>query len=240
MKNEYSAKSSVEEIRLRFDNDVDRFSDLETAQQTVIDAQYCLELITEAVWHVTPKAKSSLDIGCGAGNYSLKMLQKLPGLNCTLIDLSLPMLNKAKERISKETSGTVTILQADIRAVELPEEEYCVVVAGAVLHHLREDSEWELVFNKIYRALKPGASFWICDLIDHDVPGIQELFKTVYGNYLKDLGGNDFKEKVFDYIGKEDTPRSISYQMELMKKIGFRQVEVLHKNSCFAAFGGIK
>lgn len=240
MKEKQITKSSVEEIRSRFDNDVQRFSNLDTAQRTVIDAQYCLEIITEAVRHLTPNAKSSLDIGCGAGNYTLKLLQKLPSLDCTIIDLSLPMLLKAQERVSQETTGTVKIIQSDIRDIELPENEYCVAVAGAVLHHLREEAEWELVFNKVYRALKPGASFWICDLVRHDVPAIQTLFENVYGDFLMELGGNDFKENVFDYIEKEDTPKSVNYQLELLKKVGFRQVEVLHKNMCFAAFGAVK
>jgi len=240
MKEEYSEKSTVQEIKARFDQDVERFSSLDTAQQTVIDAQYCLEIITDAVRHVTPKAKSLLDIGCGAGNYSLKMLQKIPDLNCTLIDLSLPMLQKAQERISQETTGSVQIRQADIREVELPENEFCIAFAGAVLHHLRAESEWESVFDKIYRSLKPGASFWICDLVSHDEPGIQQLFENNYANFLTGLGGADYKDHVMAYIKREDTPRSVFYQLELMKKVGFRQVEILHKNSCFAAFGGIK
>lgn len=240
MKEEYSKKSTVEEIRTRFDQDVERFSSLDTAQQTVVDAQYCLEIITEAVRYVTPNAKSLLDIGCGAGNYSLKMLQKIPGLDCTMVDLSLPMLQKAKERISQETTGFVRILQADIRDVELPENEFCIAFAGAVLHHLRAESEWESVFKNIYRALKPGASFWICDLVSHDEPGIQQLFEINYAEFLTGLGGADYKDHVMAYIKREDTPRSVFYQLDLMKKVGFRQVEILHKNSCFAAFGGIK
>jgi tRNA (cmo5U34)-methyltransferase len=240
MKVDYSSKSSIEEIRARFDGDVERFSSLEGGQQTVIDAQYCLEIITEAVRCVTPEAKTLLDIGCGAGNYSLKMLEKIPGLECTLIDLSMPMLLKAQDRVSKETAGDVRILQADIREIELQEAEYCIAVAGAVLHHLRAESEWEMVFSKIYKSLKPGASFWICDLVSHDVPALDQLFKNVYGNYLRDLGGDDFKEKVLAYIEKEDSPRSIYFQMDLMKRVGFKHVELLHKNACFAAFGGIK
>ena len=54
------------------------------------------------------------------------------------------------------------------------------------------------------------------------------------------MGGPGYSGKVFDYIDKEDTPRSLTYQMDLMKKAGFRHADVLHKNSCFAAFLGIK
>ena len=47
-------------------------------------------------------------------------------------------------------------------------------------------------------------------------------------------------EHVFGYIAKEDTPRPLVFQLELLRAVGFSDVEVLHKNSCFAAFGAVK
>ena len=65
-------------------------------------------------------------------------------------------------------------------------------------------------------------------------------FWEKYGDYLESVGGNDFKSTIFDYIELEDTPRSLFYQLDLMKKVGFKNMEILHKKSCFAAFGGIR
>ena len=233
-------KATNDEIRSRFDNDVERFSNLETGQLTTLDASFTMELCTDAAKAVTPGATNLLDIGCGAGNYSLKMLSKLPDLNCTLNDLSLPMLEAAKKRVSTSTKGTVTTIQMDMRELDLEPGSYDIVLAAATLHHLRDDDDWENVFTKIYEALTPGGSFWISDLISHDSTALNELFKTYYGDYLESLDGPVFKKKVFDYIEYEDTPRSIEFQLDLMKKVGFRNVEILHKNLCFAAFGGMK
>ncbi len=146
-------KSTIEEIRERFDNDVERFSNLDTGQVSTIDADISLELITEAAKSIKPKALNILDIGCGAGNYTLKMLSKLPNLNCTLIDLSKPMLDRAFERVSDKTTGHVVIIQGDIRDVELPANHFDIILAGAVLHHLREESDWEFVFAKLHHIL---------------------------------------------------------------------------------------
>jgi tRNA (cmo5U34)-methyltransferase len=44
------------------------------------------------------------------------MLSKMPNLNCTLLDLNKPMLDKAIERVSKQASGEVTTMQSDIRS----------------------------------------------------------------------------------------------------------------------------
>jgi len=235
-----TSKSTVDEIRKRFDNDVERFANLDTGQQTVIDAVLSLELITDAASYVNPEATQLLDIGCGAGNYTLKMLQKVAGLNCTLIDLSDPMLQKAKQRVEQQTSGEVEAIQADINEISLPAEKFDIVLAGAVLHHLREEADWERVFLAIYHSLKPGGSIWICDLVAQDHPEVEKLFQQNYSQFLTALGGQEFKDKVFAYIDKEDTPRSVTFQLEMLKKVGFRVTEILHKNSCFAAFGAIK
>jgi len=234
------SKSSVEEIRLRFDREVERFSNLQSGQVATIDAPLSLALISEAAAAVTPPATSLLDVGCGAGNYSLKILEKLPNLDVTLIDLSRPMLDRAGERVGQATDGKVTILQGDIRELNVGKARYDIICAAAVLHHLREDSEWHSVFTKFHAALKPGGSLWISDLIEHSDPRVQALMWVRYGTYLAQLKDETYRDEVFRYIAREDTPRPLMYQLDLLRSVGFGNVEILHKNSSFAAFGAIK
>ncbi len=233
-------KSSIEEIRTRFDNDVERFSNLSTGQVAAIDAPLMMELITQAAVAFTPNIRKVLDIGCGAGNNTIKLAQSVAPFDADLVDLSLPMLEKARERVSEVNGGEVRIFQADFREVDLPEGEYDVILAAAVLHHLRYDADWESAFEKIYRLTAPGGSVWITDLVSHETESVQDLMWKRYGEYLSALGGEDYRKKVFAYIEKEDSPRPVTYQLELLRKVGFKHVELLHKNSCFAAFGGCK
>ena len=80
----------------------------------------------------------------------------------------------------------------------------------------------------------------ISDLVTQESDAVHAYVWERYGEYLESIGGTDYRQKVFDYIQKEDSPRSVTYQLDLMKRVGFRQVEILHKNMCFAAFGGIR
>ena len=233
-------KSTVTEIKERFDHDVERFSNLETGQLSTIDATISLELITESAKRMVPAAENLLDIGCGAGNYTLMMLTKIPGLRCTLVDLSQPMLDKALERVTAKTNKAVTIFQGDIREVELQENFYDIILAGAVLHHLRDDKDWETTFQKLFKLLRPGGCFMISDLIMQDTAILNDYTWERYGDYLEKLGGAAYRKKVLDYVAKEDSPRSMNYQLALMKQVGFSKTEILHKNMCFGAFGGIK
>ena len=241
MKIPLSQKSTTDEIRDRFDKDVDRFSSLETGQSSTIDAPLAMELITQAAIVATPVIGRSLDIGCGAGNNTLKLVREYSGtFDCDLCDLSEPMLKRAEERVGLETKGAIRTFHGDVRDLPLPASNYDVILAAAVLHHLRDDEDWESTFKKIYGLLRPGGSFWITDLVTQEKESVRELMWKKYGDYLTELGGEDYKDNVFAYIDKEDSPRPVTYQLDLMKKVGFQHVEILHKNACFAAFGGIK
>src|SRR5690606_35535666 len=61
-----------------------------------------------------------------------------------------------------------------------------------------------------------------------------------YGDYLEGLKGKKYREDVLAYVAREDSPRSINYQRDLTKKVGFKNTEILHKNMCFGVIGGIK
>src|SRR3954464_7821612 len=194
-----TTKSTPAQIRERFDNDVERFSNLSTGQSAQIDSPPILDLISSSAPATNPSATHLLDVGCGAGNYTLKLLQKLPNLNITLIDLSQPMLDRAVQRIRPSTTGTITPMQGDIRDLELPHNQFDIILAAAVLHHLRGDEEWRAVFRKFHAALKPKGSLWVSDFISHQLPQVQQIMWQGYGQYLTSLKDEKYRDHVFAY-----------------------------------------
>jgi tRNA (cmo5U34)-methyltransferase len=61
-----------------------------------------------------------------------------------------------------------------------------------------------------------------------------------YGDYLAAFKGEQYRDQVFAYVDREDSPRPLLFQCELLRKAGFREIDILHKNTCFAAFGARK
>lgn len=113
----------------------------------------------------------------------------------------------------------------DIRNANLKENHFDIILAGAILHHLRDYNDWLTTFSRIFNLLKSGGCFMISDLIVHDSETINEYIWNIYGDYLENIGGVDYRKKVLDYIEKEDSPRSLNYQLELMKKVGFKRLK---------------
>jgi tRNA (cmo5U34)-methyltransferase len=233
-------KSTLEEIRNRFDQDVERFSNLETGQQATMDARLVLDLVAEtAARHLQPGA-SVLDIGCGAGNFTLRIMQEVGPFHSSLADLSRPMLDRAEQRVRGQGAASVTTYRSDLRSLPFSGASFDCILAGAVLHHLRDDDDWRSAFASFYAWLKPGGRLYVSDLCYFDVPDAQDVMWKRYGDYLESLGGEDYRVKVFDYIEREDSPRSLSFQLDLLRTSGFSRYDVLHRNSVFACYFGVK
>lgn len=228
-------KSTIEQIRQRFDGDVERFSKLEMGQQAAMDAAVILDVVARsAACHIRPEGKL-LDLGCGAGNFTLRVLGQVSPLDCVLVDLSRPMLERAEQRVKAATSGNVQTIQSDMRLLSFNPGSFDLILAGQVLHHLREKVEWETMFARFHEWLRPGGTLFVADFVAYDDPAIQELMLTRYAEYLVSLGGQEYRDKVLAYCDAEDSPRSTKYQFDLFAKAGFTEFDVLHKNALFAA-----
>ena len=95
------------------------------------------------------------------------------------------------------------------------------------------------MFQKIFKALRPGGSFWINDVIIHEHDDINKIMHEYWKDeMIENLGVEATTANIKQYE-KEDTPQSLNYQLELMQKVGFKETHVLHKHFCFAAFGSM-
>src|SRR5215471_8368765 len=86
----------------------------------------------------------------------------------------------------------------------------------------------------------PGRSLWIFDLVSHEIDAVQGIMWKCYGDYLAVFKGAQWCDYVFACVEHKDSPRLVLLQCELLRKEGFREIDSLHKNTCFAAFGASK
>ncbi len=241
-------KSTVEEIRARFDADVERFSNLDTGQVTAIDSPLGMELCAElAVECLGSEPGAILDLGCGAGNYSLRLLQRLEAADrpaprsISLNDLSLPMLQRAELRLREAGYvGEIELIHQDLREIRMANGQFDAIMAASVLHHLRADSEWDETFESCYRWLRPGGGLFVYDLVSFANALTQGVMDRRYADYLEGINGSDYRDHVLAYIAKEDTPRPLSWQLERLRAAGFSQTDVVHANGPFAVYAAWK
>ncbi len=228
-------KSSPEELREQFNRDVERFVNLEMGQTSTMDSKLAIDLIEKSIGALNPGALSMCDIGCGGGNFALRVLRQFPSIKVSLIDLSPNMLERAAQRIRDLQGNVVSITEGDIRSIELKESSFDIITAAAVLHHLRSREEWKNVMEKIYRSLKSGGTFWMWDLVRYEEKNLQAIQYERFSEYLLKQGGQEYQRMILERIDQSDTPESTAFIQRLLWQIGFREVDILHKNAVFAA-----
>ncbi len=63
-----------------------------------------------------------------------------------------------------------------------------------MLHHLRDDQDWEDSFKRIYKLLKPEGALLISDMVHHENEKVHTAMWEKYGEHLKSIGGEDYKQ----------------------------------------------
>ena len=77
-------------------------------------------------------------------------------------------------------------------------------------------------------------------MVSHEIDAIEDILRARYGDYLGAMKGSSYRDHVFRYIEQEDSPIPITRQSDLLRAAGFAEIDILHKNSCFAALGARK
>ena len=92
-----------------------------------------------------------LDVGCGTGRLTEKLLERLPQGRVVAIDLSANMLHVAREFLRPRFGNQCAFVKAD--ASQLPALGADAIFSAATFHWVRDHPR---LFRSLYDALKPG------------------------------------------------------------------------------------
>jgi ubiquinone/menaquinone biosynthesis C-methylase UbiE len=124
------------------------------------------------------KVARVLDVAAGAAPWSLPFAQALPGVRVTALDL--PEVTAVTRRYAEQfgVADRYDYVEGDLRQLEFGKDEYDLVILGHIIHS--EGEKWgKALIGKSYRALKPGGTLVIAEMIPNDSrtgPVMQLLF----------------------------------------------------------------
>jgi len=110
------------------------------------------------------KGMEILDIGCGTGNFSIKLADK--GCSVTGIDISQEMLNKARAKTSNLADLDIEYQLMDVYKLKFADETFDAVFSMAAFEFIKEP---QAAYEEMYRVLKPGGQMLI-GTINRDSP----------------------------------------------------------------------
>ncbi len=182
----------------------------------------------------------AIDLGIGTGYFSFEFLKKYPNAHIIGIDGAKAMIEIAKIRLD-DYSENIEFQICDFKNIhEIIQdlESIDVVFSSYALHHLNEN-EKEQLYNFLKIIIKKNGWLIYADVIVADNPNIETRFQEIrIDGIMKRTQGSDKRfinyestRKFLDDLEEKenDQPLSISRDMELLKKSGFNNIEILWK-----------
>ena len=109
------------------------------------------------------KGDHLLDLGSGAGNdcFVARALVGESGI-VTGLDMTEPMILKARENCAKLKFKNVEFVLGDIEDMPFDDKKFDVVISNCVLNLVPDKTK---AFHEIFRVLKPGKHFCVSDVV---------------------------------------------------------------------------
>ncbi|HIE65720.1 MAG: methyltransferase [Nitrospira sp.] len=163
--------------------------------------------------------KSFIDVGGGAGTFSVAFCQRYPHLHAVLFDLAQTLQVTRKTLESEKMTNQIQLVGGNFNQDALP-GTYDVVFLSDILHYQTFDENAAL-FRKLYQATNPGGMIIVKDMfINDDVnnPGWNAIFSMHMLVY---------SEKGQCYKGEEIR--------SWLEKAGFKNINEIERNTVLTA-----
>lgn len=181
-----------------------------------------------------------LDIGCSDGLQISDFLHKYSSGYYMGIDVSDPMLDKARERFSKQIQkGQIVIANMDLRK-EFPEEHFDIITSTLCIQFTPIEYRQDILSN-VYNSLNHDGLFLMVEKILGETSTLNNMFTTNYYN-LKSANGYSQEQIDRKRLSLEGVlvPCTNKWNIELLHQAGFRQVDVFWRWMNFTGYIAIK
>ena len=122
---------------------------------------------------------SVLDVGCGGGANVKKLLEKCPRGTVKGIDYSEVSVEKSRKVNAKAIqTGRCEVLQASVMELPFEKESFDLVTAFETVYFWPDLLQ---SFREVYRVLKPGGAFFICNESNGETNKDDKWTNIIYG-----------------------------------------------------------
>ena len=181
---------------------------------------------------------SIYDIGSSTLNFLLYFEQNFKTkANLVGIDNSKSMIKKATSKI-KAYNSKIRLISGDITRLNLDLSQ--AIISNYTLQFIHQDKR-ELVIQKIFNSLNKGGIFLVSEKVISNNTKLNKNLIDIYHSYKQDRGYTQTQiEKKKEALENILVPLSLNENISMLKKVGFKEVEVLFKWANFSTFLAIK
>lgn len=222
----------------KFDKDVVNIFDSHVRKSVPMYDEFHKLIVDLSDWFVEDHT-NVYDLGTSTGECikNIYNKHKIKQINYIGVDNSLDMVNRAKENL-KDTS--ISILKEDVTLDDFKISNASLITSVLMLQFIPLRKRKHII-EKVYNGLNDGGAFIIIEKIVGNNARFDEMFIELYHD-MKIENGLSEKE-VFSKsraIRGAMRPNTVNENIEILKNIGFKDVDIFFKWCNFVGFVAVK
>ena len=176
----------------------------------------------EVLSALAPATGRVLDLGGGTGALSSALLDGLPGVQVTVLDVDTDMLREARRRLARYDERVS--FQEGSFLDPLPAAD--VVVASLALHHVHDLKIKTELYRSIHKTLSPGGVLLNLDAAVTEGARLNGLVFDRMTERMRDHGISDAEARAhFAAWAEEDRYFPLDAELAALREAGFGEVE---------------
>lgn len=178
-----------------------------------------------------------IDLGGGTGSLSFALLEGLPGVRVTLVDVDVDMLGEARRRLAR-FADRVTFHEGSYLD---PMPAAYVVVASLALHHIHDLPTKTALYREIHDTLSRGGVLLNLDAAVTEGARLRELVFERMATGMGEHGITDAEARGhFAAWAEEDRYFALDTELSALREAGFDEVECFWRRELSAITCGLR
>lgn len=199
------------------------------------------EMVTRVIEHLPAEASEVLELGCGTGNLTLRLLARFPRARVTTVDAAPEMteVTEARARAAHvaERLTTVTARFEDVERL-VAAGSMDLVVSSLSLHHVVDKAA---LYGKIRGAMKRGAGLVIADQLRGTTELTQQRHWDLWKKFCREPGHCTEEEiaTLEAHAAAHDHYVALPEHFAMLGAAGFGELDMLWRNGMYSVISAV-
>ncbi|MHC5065274.1 MAG: class I SAM-dependent methyltransferase [Planctomycetota bacterium] len=171
-----------------------------------------------------------LELGCGTGNFTLRLVARYPEARITSVDAAAEMLELTRRRVAETGKGAgFETLMTNFEEIDLPHSGFDLVASCISLHHVRDKAA---LFESLHQLLAPGGYFIFADQMAAGSERASDLNWQRWLAFCREEPACSEEEidQLLAHSEAHDHYAPIYEQMRQLESAGFTEIDCVWRN----------